>query len=890
MKKLFVIDASGYIYRSYFAIPHMTNDKGESTNALYGFIRSLQKLIKDFHPEHIVAVFDGPHGGKKREEIYTEYKAHRQETPGDLRYQISWSLHVCELLGIPTLIVPEVEADDTMGSVACWAKNQDAQVYLCTSDKDLCQLVNKEIFILNTFKDNQIIGEAQVEEIHGVKPTQIVDYLAMIGDSSDNVPGLPGFGPKTASQLLKEYGTLEYILNHPDVVSGKKRETILQFKDQALLSKKLVTLHPDVEFPQDTSFFALKEPNVTTLKIFYASMNFNSLIRELEEIMSAKKTPVEEKKVTSFYTLINDVDSFLQFIKTLSQQTKVAFHALGTEECPFKSKLLGLSFSFENHHAYYVPINGNIPSELYLEEFKKLFKNPLIGFIGHNIKNDMQLLWRYGIEVSTLFFDTSLASYLLSSHNRKHELEDLMLEHFGKVKSSIKTLVGKGKSAIEKHTIPLELISPHGCESSDYIYQLEPLLQKELQQRNLIQLLQDIEQPLIPILAKMERRGVFLDLPSLKEMEKEIQGKLKVLEQEIYTLAGEEFNLNSPKQLSEILFNKLGIKSLKKTATGHSTNVDVLEALKKEYPIAGLILEYRVLEKLRSTYVESLPHDVDPVSHRIHCTFNQFVAATGRLSCQDPNLQNIPIRNEYGRKIRSSFRPEKTGWSYLAADYSQIELRILSHLSEDPSLISAFNEGKDIHTATAAAIFHVPLENVTKEMRYQAKAVNFGILYGQQAFGLSQELNISVKDASHFIHAYFNQHPMVKSFLEGVKDSARVSGKAVTYTGRERLIPEIHSKNVHIKAAAERLATNTPIQGTAADLIKMAMIQIDKQLTELHCLGYMVLQIHDELIFEIPDHEIDLLTPIIKETMQGVLKLKVPLIVDINIGKNWEEC
>lgn len=892
MEKLFVLDASGYIYRSYFAIRNMTNAKGESTNALYGFIRSVLKLRKDFNPEHLVAVFDGPASIKHREAIYADYKAHRTETPQDLRYQINWAKQACDLLGIPFLDVPNVEADDTMGSVALWAIKHDAEVYLCTSDKDLCQLVNDKISILNTFKENLILGPKEVKENFGVTPEQMVDYLAIVGDASDNVPGLPGFGPKTASALLQEFGSLDYILEHPDVVSGKKKETVVQFADQARMSRQLVTIHTDVEFPQDKTFFTLRPCDFENLKAFYSSMNFSSLIRELEQPVSAENEPSLPPAAAESisYSLVEDSESFSQLMDHLSTCHSIAISTVGTESQPMKSQFVGIAFSTEPSTAWYVPVNGQLGLSTILTKLKNLLENPKIHFFGHNIKYDMLVLSSIGIQLSSISFDAMLASYLLNSHSRQHTLEQLMLEYFGKVRPDISTLLGKGRNAIRVIDAPPKHMYAYYCEGVDYISRLRLLLEPQLKNRHLQTLFSDLELPLLTVLATMEKHGIYVNIPYLQKMSGEIQHLIANVAAEIYLLAGEQFNINSPKQLSEILFTKMGIRAPKKTATGLSTNADVLESLKHEHPIAGKVIEYRTLEKLRSTYLDTLPLEVNPKTDRIHCTFNQTVAATGRLSSQDPNLQNIPIRTEIGRKIRGAFRPQKEGWSFLAADYSQIELRILAHLSDDPHMIEAFINGEDIHTSTAAYIFNVPLDQVTREQRYGAKAVNFGIVYGQQAYGLSQELGIEIKDAAIFIEAYFKRYGRVRAFIEENKEKARTTGKAVTYTGRERLIPEIHSKNGQIRAAAERLAINTPLQGTAADLIKMAMLNVDKKLKENKCSGYLILQIHDELVFEIPDEEIPLTRKIVQETMQDVLKLKVPLIVDVMVGKNWAEC
>jgi DNA polymerase I len=893
MQKIFIVDASGYLYSSYFAIRNMTNSKGESTNALYGFIRSVQKLIKDFQPTHLLAVFDGPKNGKKRLEIYPEYKAHRTTSPQDLPYQITWAQEFCTIMGIPHLNIPEVEADDTIGAVTKWAEKQGAEVYICSTDKDLAQLVNEKVFLLNTRKENLISGVKEVEENFGVRPDQIVDLLALIGDSSDNVPGVAGVGPKTAGSLLKQFGSLDQLLNSPEK-SDKKRALIQEHADKALLSRKLVTLDLDVPIPNVEEFYCLLEPQKESLKVFYANFNFNSLLKELDAAQGAQvQTPVKQTEMVSHcahYVLVDEEEGLASLLSFLKTQAEIGFKSQTTDSHPMQAKLLGMSFAVEPGKAWYVPLNGKLDRARVLPELISLFADPHKKFYGHNVKYELHVLRNEGISISQVSFDVLIASYLLSSHHRQHSLDALLIEHFATSKQDLVNLIGKGKKIIALTDVPLENMCVYSCEEVDYICRLKHLFEKQLKERGLESLMQTLELPLMHVLAKMERRGIFLDVPFLEQISHVVLQELENLKQSIYQIAGEEFNVNSPKQLGEIMQNKLSIPLPKKTASGFSTNAEILESLKEDHPIAGAMVNYRVLEKLRSTYIQSLPLDVNPQTHRIHCTFNQSVAATGRLSCQDPNLQNIPVRSETGRQIRTAFCPQHSNWKYLAADYSQIELRLLAHFSEDPTLIQAFQNHEDIHTSTAAAIFNIPLDQVTKEQRYQAKAVNFGILYGQQAFGLAKELKIDVKAAAVFIERYFQRFSHVKEFIEKSKELVRQTGQSTTYIGRQRLIPEIHSKNGQIRMLAERLAVNTPLQGTAADLIKLAMLKIDEQMKDLNMESYMILQVHDELIFEVPDHEIDRLTPLVKRTMQEIFNLKVPLIVNITIGKNWKEC
>lgn len=889
MDKLFIVDASGYIYRSYFAIRQMTNSKGESTNALFGFIRSIQKLIKDFQPSHLVCVFDGPRNAIKRTAIYPDYKAHRLEMPKDLLHQIHWAREFCQLMGLPELNVPEVEADDTMGSVALWSAKNGSTAYLCTGDKDMCQLVTDKILVLNTYKENQIMGPAEVEKQFGIPPHLMIDFLSITGDASDNVPGIPGFGPKTAAELLQKFGSLEYILNHPEEISGnKKQETIIQNREKALISQRLVTIDTSVSFPQATEFFKLSPPSINGLKEFYSQMDFSTLFRELDSLVTEEIKEKEAEVVD--YILVNDESSLQQLAGFLNEQTEICLDVETTDLQPLKAKLVGLGLGIEPKKAWYIPLNGQLSRETVFHYLKPILENPNIGFFGHNFKYDYQVLLNEGIQIRSISFDTILASYLLNSHSRQHSLDYLALNLFEKVKTPIQDLIGKGKKQACMSSVPLDKISHYCCEDIDYTVRLKQLLTSQMNERALNSLLHDLEIPLLTILAKMERHGIFIDVPFLQHLSIEIKEEIKKLEEGIYALAGESFNLNSPKQLSQILFEKLGIKAPKKTATGLSTNADVLESLKEEYPIASKLLEYRALEKLRSTYVDALPAEVNPITQRIHCNFNQSVAATGRLASQDPNLQNIPVRTEIGRKIREAFKPQLEGWSYLSADYSQIELRLLAHLSEDPALIDAFRSNEDIHTFTASLIFGIPVNEVSREQRYQAKAVNFGIIYGQQAYGLSQELKIDTKTAGAFIHMYFHRYHKVKEFIDTCKERTRHTGKAITILGRERLIPEINSPNGMIRSAAERLAINMPIQGSQADIIKLAMLEINRKLVAQNMKSYMVLQIHDELIFEVPNEELKEMSQLVKESMENIVQLKVPLTVDIHIGKNWKEC
>ncbi len=880
-----MLDAVNFLFRSYYAIGPITNPKGESTNALYGFIRSVFKLIKEHSPNHLIAVFDGPDNTKSRKEIYSDYKIHRAAMPDDLYPQLGWAIEFCEMAGIPYLSVPGVEADDVIGSIASWTDERKIETYLCSSDKDLCQLVTDHVFVLNINKNNLIMDRAKVKETFGVFPEQIIDLLAMMGDTSDNIPGLPSIGPKTAATLLNEFGTLKAILAQTDKLKGKKQEIFEEGKETALMSQQLATIHLGVKFPKEDDFFRLKEPHLEKVKAFYQEMHFLSLLRELQ--LPGKKSEelnldfgVDDTQVS--YTLINEELELIKLIESLKTKKQLCIDTETTSINVMQAKLVGIGITDSSQRGWYVPMNGQIDPKRVIALLKPLIENPDIAFFGHNLKYDLHILKHAGIEVPNIGFDTLLASYLLAPHKQRHGLDILCLEHFGKVKTPISDLIGKGKKQISMEEIPLEKVAAYCCEDVDFTFRLKELFEPQIKEHDLQKLFEEIELPLIPVLLKMEERGIYLDKDQMELMHIDLKGQITSISETIFDYANETFNLNSPKQLGQILFEQMEIRPAKKTATGYSTSVDVLESLRDTSPIIGKVIEYRVLEKLRSTYVNALPQQVSPKTHRIHCTFNQSGTATGRLSCQDPNLQNIPVRSEEGRKIRTAFIPELPNWSFLSADYSQIELRLLAHLSDDPTLIQAFQEGEDIHTYTASLVYGVPLGEVTSQMRYTAKAVNFGILYGQQAFGLSKEIGVPIEEAKTFINTYFERYKKVRDYLEFCKESARKRGYSLTLLGRKRPIPEIDNRNVFIRQAAERLAINTPLQGTAADLIKIAMIQVPSD--------HMILQIHDELIFETPDEEISSLAKKVKAIMEGVVQLKIPLVVDISFGKNWGEC
>lgn len=878
---LLLIDASGLLYRSFFALPPLTSPTGDPTGALFGFIRSILRVHQKVAPAFVVSVFDGPNNKKSRLAIYSEYKATRKPTPPELIHQIGEAKKFCDLWGIPQLAVPNVEADDTIASIATWAeKNLSKNVLICTADKDLAQLVNEHITLINPAKEDKISDEATVVSDLGLPPAMLRDYYALIGDTSDNVPGIDGIGPKTAVELLKEWGSLDNILNHGDEISGKKGERIRQGKETALLSRTLVTLDADVEIPHDHEFYAHKNPDIPALHTFFQSKGFKTL-----ETMLATPNPSPDLPPCK-HEIIRTSESCDRFITWLGHQHSVAIDTETTSIDEYSAELVGIGVAAAPDFVYYIDYRS-CPGVV--QKISDTLKKQRISLIGHNIKYDLHVLARYGLELPELKFDTLIASWLLNAHERNHNLDDLARRHFDKVKIPIDSLLGKGKTARTMAEVPVEDVARYCAEDVEYTLRLKALFEPQLKETGVEKLFYECEMPLIPVLFRMESEGVYVDVDHLKALKGFIDKTIGEVEKEIYAMAGKEFNISSPKQLSEVLFSDLRLPKQRKGKHHLSTNADVMEELSLSHPIAQKVLEYRQLEKLRSTYLETLPKQVRE-DGRVHCRFVQSGTATGRLSCQDPNLQNIPVRTELGKEIRAAFRPQFPGWVYVSADYSQVELRLLAHLSKDPALIKAFKEDLDIHAMTASEIFGVPLDKVTSEMRHRAKAVNFGVIYGQQAFGLARELRIPNAEAQAFINAYFARYKDVLAILDKAKEKAHQTGMAETLTGRRRLLPDINSSDFIVRSAQERLAVNTPFQGTAADMIKIAMITLNNWLLKEKMETKMVLQIHDELLFEAPESELDKLLPHVRSFMESAMELIVPLRVEISVGKNWKEC
>jgi DNA polymerase I len=890
-KTLYLIDALGLLFRAYHALPPMSNDKGEETHALFGFIRQLHKILKDFKPTHCAAVFDGPDNKASRLEICPLYKSNREKAPDELVNQMILAEKYCQLLGILTITNPGIEADDTIGSIAHWTESQDIKLNIFAQDKDLYQLVTDKTRLINIHKNNLVIDSKAVKARFGIGPNLVRDFLALVGDSSDFVIGLKGVGPKTAAKWLTEAGSLDAILNNPACIAdGKRVELIEANRDRLDINRKLVSLHKKAPFPKNLEAFSTKPPQKTEVIAFLKRFQFHSLVSTVDEVSGQKGGSATSKLKTSKRHLVNCAKDLEDLSRKIMTSPCICIDTETTGINPMQAKLVGIGLAFDEINSYYVPLNGNLDYAHVINVLKPAFEHTKGAFFGHNIKYDMIVLWQAGFELKCIDFDTMVASYLLSAASHRHSLDALALEHFDHECTPITALIGKGKSEISMCDVPIEKVKDYCLEDIEVTWQLRELFEAKLQSEGLKKLFSEVEIPLVTILARMQRAGMYVAVEPLKSLGEHLSARLESLQQVIFSLAGQEFNINSPKQLGAVLFENLNIHPPKKTKTGYSTNADVLESIKDEHPIAEKIIEYRTLEKLRSTYVDTLPDTINPKTGCIHCTFNQTMTATGRLSCHSPNLQNIPVRSSEGIKIREAFLPKGPENIFISADYSQIELRVLAHLSGDPALIHAFERDEDIHAYTASLIYNVDMTDVTSEMRHSAKAVNFGIIYGQGPFGLSQNLKIDRKTAKQFIEAYFERYPKVRAFLDECKKKAFKEGRTATLLGRIRNLPETKSKNPHILAAAERLATNTPIQGSGADIIKLAMVKLDKELKKSNARAHMVLQIHDEIMLEVDEADKNRVETILIEAMESAYPLKVPLKVSLKVGKNWAKC
>ena len=877
MKRLFLIDGNSFCYRAFYAIRHLSNSKGQPTNAVFGFISMLKKIIKDEKPDMIAIAFDLK-GPTFRHEKYEDYKSTRKPMPDDLVSQLPLIKKFVSICNIACYEKKGYEADDVLATLTHKAKSNGIDTFIATGDKDMLQLVDPHVKVYNPQKEGLIYDEKAVKAKYGVAPDKITDLMALMGDKSDNIPGVPGIGEKTAVELMKKFGSLEEILKNTEKVkSPSQKNKLEQAKDLAKLSKDLATVKHDVPIEINLEDLVVKEPDNEALIEFFKELEFKKLLKEVMPV----------KKIQGKYTLVNSKKDFKELVKQLGKVKSFAFDFETTHYDPMRAKAVGVSFCWKQKEASYIPFNDlqGISEKEVLKDLKPIFENNKIKKIGQNLKYDVLILKNMGVEVEGIAFDTMVASYLLDPSRSRHNLNDIAFEHLGRMKKSITELLGKGKNAVTMDQVDVSTVCDYCSEDSELAFTLEEVLSKKLAEKDLEELFYNVEMPLVKVLIDMEYIGVNIDVKYLRTLSVTMQKEISALEKSIYKLAGEEFNIKSPKQLQVILFEKLKMPVIKKTKTGFSTNEEVLKTLATENELPKEILKYRSLAKLKSTYADSLPELINPKTDRIHTSFNQAVTATGRLSSSDPNLQNIPIKTEMGRKIRRAFIAGKSTGVILAADYSQIELRILAHLSQDRHLLDAFMKKKDIHTFTASLIHGVKEEDVASKMRQEAKTVNFGIIYGLSAYGLSRELGIDVHEASNFIDAYFERYPDVKEYLESKIKEARKNGYVTTILGRRRYIPEIDSANIAVRNFAERTAVNAPFQGSAADLVKLAMIEIHKSLHKFN--AKMVLQVHDELVFEVDKKELKKFASFVKKSMEDVLKLKVPVEVHLEAGKNW---
>ena len=876
---LYLIDGNSYVYRAYYAIRGLTNSKGFPTNAIYGFTNMLLKIIKEKKPDGIIVSFDSP-VPTERHRIFEAYKAQRPETPGDLIQQLPYIRKMVAALNIKVFEIPGYEADDILGTLAKQAAANGADVYIVTGDKDMLQTVDDRIKVYDPMKD-KVFDEAYVREKYGVGPARIPEYMALTGDAVDNIPGIRGIGEKTARELLTEFSSLDELLNNAGRIRKEKlRVLVSENADIARLSMKLAILDTSVPLDFDLKEYLIKDPDW---------MSLLSLCKELEFGSFLKLIPSSAPTEMSCETVLSN-PRLLEIITKIEDE--VSFDIESTGRNPVTAKMVGLSISIEKGRAFYIPVAHSYPGAPLqmdkreaLEKLHGIFGDEHIAKIGHNLKYDIIMLKKEGISVRGRVFDTMIASYLLNPNKPNHGLEEVAFEYLSYRKKTFMEVLGKKASFAD---VPLEDAAPYACRDASMSLELREALFGILKENGLEDLYNNIEMPLIYVLADMETAGVKIDAGKLGGISKELERELDSLTKRIYFLAGEEFNINSPKQLGTILFQNLGLQPGKKKKTGFSTDVSVLEELAQYHDLPGEILNYRSLNKLKTTYIDVLPTLINPETGRIHTSFNQAATATGRLSSSEPNLQNIPIKGEWGRRIREAFITEETNL-LLSADYSQVELRILAHLSGDEGLINAFNSNIDIHSRTASEIFGISLDKVSIDARRIAKTVNFGVIYGISPFGLSEALSISREDAKQYIEQYFERHPGVKSYIDKCINDARCNGYVTTLFGRKRAVPEIHSKNTNVRQQGERLAVNSPIQGAAADIIKIAMARIWKALTEKGLRSRMILQVHDELLFEVLPEELEVMREIVRKEMEGVLTLSVPLKVDIHHGKNWAE-
>lgn len=922
---LVLVDGSSYLYRAFHAFPPLTNSAGEPTGAMYGVLNMLKSLISQVQPSHIAVVFDAK-GKTFRDEMFEQYKSHRPPMPDDLRKQIQPLHDIIRALGIPLLVIEGVEADDVIGTLAVAASKANQKVLISTGDKDMAQLVDDNIMLINTMNNTLLDREAVIEK-YGIPPELIIDYLALMGDSADNIPGVAGVGEKTALGLLQGIGSMAEIYANLDKVAelpirGAKKlgDKLLAEKEMADLSYRLATIKTDVALDITPEQLTLGASNNDQLTEYFGRYEFKRWLNEvmngadsitnnneqptkinhyqatpaLAQDNSDEALPAIQIDRSRYETLLTEAD-LNRWVEKLKQAKLFALDTETDNLDYMAANLVGISFALENGEAAYLPLQldylgapKTLEKTTALALLKPILENPAIQKVGQNFKYDLTIFARNGIDVQGVAFDTMLESYVLNSTGR-HNMDDLAKRYLGHQTISFEEIAGKGKNQLTFNQIPLEKAAEYAAEDADVTMKLQQVLWEKLSKEpSLEKLFKEMELPLLGVLSRMERRGVLIDSDALFLQSNEIANRLSELEEQAYVLAGQPFNLASTKQLQEILFDKLGLPVIQKTPKGApSTNEEVLEELAFSHELPKVLVEHRGLSKLKSTYTDKLPQMVNPQTGRVHTSYHQAVTATGRLSSSDPNLQNIPIRNEEGRRIRQAFIARE-GFTVVAADYSQIELRIMAHLSQDQSLINAFTQGKDIHRSTAAEIFGVSLDEVTSEQRRNAKAINFGLIYGMSAFGLSRQLGIGRADAQSYMDLYFKRYPGVQTFMHDIREKAKAQGYVETLFGRRLYLPDINSSNGMRRKAAERVAINAPMQGTAADIIKRAMIQLDQKLQNDPDIA-MIMQVHDELVFEVRSEKVAFYSELIKTQMESAADLVVPLIVDVGQGTNWDE-
>ncbi|MGD9208715.1 MAG: DNA polymerase I [Syntrophobacterales bacterium] len=887
---LYLIDGSSYIYRAFYGVRHLSTSTGIPTNAIYGFANMLNRVLRERNPLYMAIALDAP-GPTFRHDLSPDYKANRPRMPEDLSGQIPFIKRLIAALGIPYMEIPGYEADDIIGTLATWASDQGAEVVMISGDKDLLQLVSPKVHMWDSMK-NEVFGPAEVEKRFGVPASQVVEIMGLAGDSSDNIPGVPGIGPKTAQRLIKEFGSIENLLSALDKVSKEKeRKRLETHSEQAMMSRSLAKIKCDVPLDKDWQEFELGQADLSDLTNLYRELEFKKFLQEL----GGTQEGVEPEEIRRDYQLITTTDGLKQILSQIGQSPKVAFSLMTSDEGSFGSDLVGLALAWGPEQGCYLPLSHPSESDhasLNQSEVMKLLtpilSDPRVHKVIHNSKQAWIILNSLGVELSGLQFDTMLGAYVLDPGKRVQNLEVLAREHIDVSLVALEDLVGTGKKRRSIASVPLEQVSSYAGDQAVFALQLADILNEKIKAANQTTLFNDIELPLVRVLARMEMKGVKVDVERLDLLAKNFSERLEVSAEKIHQMAGEPFNINSPQQLGRILFDKLGLPMGKKTKTGYSTSMDVLSSLSPHHPLPGEVLNYRSLTKLKNTYVDALPPMVNPGTGRIHTSYNQTATVTGRLSSSEPNLQNIPIRTEEGREIRRAFVAD-SGNVLISADYSQIELRILAHYSKDEALLEAFTKGEDIHLRTAAEIFGIQPDKVTAEMRRQAKAINFGIIYGMSSFRLAKDLDIPQKTGQEIIERYFERYQGVRLYMEEMPKAGREQGFVATLFNRKRFLPDLKSRNRNIRQFAERTAINTPIQGSAADIIKLAMIAIDAELERRALPARMIMQVHDELVFEGEADSAQEVAQLVQDEMESVASLEVPLVVKAGIGANWDE-